>query len=379
MNTNSPEILAMLRQLEYILDYAVKQAIANDNPPAILQLLNTESIGHNGLMDKNLPEYLGLAVAQGRVRALETILTYNPINPEHVLDLNHFITVTNEEINQVISVESRYTLLNYAIDYITDEDTTLHIARLLLEAGANPNIPCHAGYTPLHNAALRKNPNLVTLLLTHHANPNMLTNTTEHYSCLESLLLDLLKISPDDRFLEEDDDDDEMRLLDCTSIFLLYHAEVRLNFYEYGNMLGFTHVLTLLEETKRYPLHIAATYFAKQPMIEKLMNSSFEDFELLDAHGNKPSDIAKKYGQEDLIEILEKYEAVYQRRQLLETNYENSGAGLPTSINITRVNIASYLTAHEFGMFTATANMHIHPNDKDIEAVEHEMMTTPNI
>jgi len=48
----------------------------------------------------------------------------------------------------------------------------LHIAKLLLDAGADPNIPRFSTYTPLINAIKEGNSELVELLLKAGANPN---------------------------------------------------------------------------------------------------------------------------------------------------------------------------------------------------------------
>jgi ankyrin repeat protein len=45
-------------------------------------------------------------------------------------------------------------------------------ARVLLEAGANPNVSQQGGYTPLHGAAHNRDAELVQLLLDHGADPD---------------------------------------------------------------------------------------------------------------------------------------------------------------------------------------------------------------
>ncbi|MDF1684340.1 MAG: ankyrin repeat domain-containing protein [Legionellaceae bacterium] len=367
-NDNSRAIAAMLGHLEYTLDHALKLAIDDDDAPSVLRCLNTGVLAYQHLLDKNLPEYLELAVAQESIHALGAILAYKPINPEHVLDLNRIIT--NEAIHDDIDAETHYTLLNYTIDYI-HEDMILPIAQLLLEAGADPNIPCSSGYTPLHNAALARNPDLIYLLLSHQANPNMLTNNSDQTSCFECLLKVLIENLPEDGLPGEEIEDN---VLACTPVFLEHHAEAHWDFHEYAKRLGFTRVLALVEKPKTYPIHIAASYMSKEAMIQYLQDSSFEYFELLDAHGNKPSNIARKYNQEDIIGVLENYEAMYNRRLLLKTNHSHSGEGLPAPIEIQRVNIASFITAQEFGFFTATTNMHIHSDDRLAEDIEHHVM-----
>lgn len=366
-NDNSQAIAAMLKHLECALDEALTFAINEDNAAAVVRHLKRQVVDYERFLDKNLPKYLEHAVTAGKVHALSAILTYVPLNREHALDLDHIMTY--KHLQNDITEESHYTLLNYTIDYL-DEDVSLPIARLLLEAGANPNIPCAAGYTPLHNAALMGSSDLVDLLLTHHANPNMLTQ--DNISCFEWLLQDLIEdLSNHGPFPGEEV---ENCVLACMPAFLAHHAEAYWDFHEYATRLNFTRVLTLVEETESYPIHIAATHMNKAALLQHLRNSSFEDFELLDTHENKPSDIARKYGQSDLIEILERYEAVYQRQQLLETNYDNTGVGLPRPIRIPRVKIASYLTAQEFGFFTATTNMHIYSCDRGAENSEHPGM-----
>jgi len=185
-NDNSRAISAMLGHLEYVLDHALKQAIDDDDASSVLRFLNTEVAGHRCLIDKNLPEYVALAVTQAAVNVLGAILAYEPLNPEHVLDLNRMITDEMEGITEA----SRYTLLNYTCSYIRGNDC-LEIATLLLEAGAHPNIPNCSSYTPLHHAALNKELNLIQLLLEHQANPNMLTDS--NVSCFEWLLEDLIE------------------------------------------------------------------------------------------------------------------------------------------------------------------------------------------
>ena len=47
------------------------------------------------------------------------------------------------------------------------------VARILLEAGANPNLPQQRGYTPLHSAAHLDDLELAKLLLAHGADPRV--------------------------------------------------------------------------------------------------------------------------------------------------------------------------------------------------------------
>lgn len=63
-----------------------------------------------------------------------------------------------------------------------DGDTALHVfawrddtasAKVLLEAGADPNAAGEMEDTPLHVAITRRNPALVSLLLRHGANPDL--------------------------------------------------------------------------------------------------------------------------------------------------------------------------------------------------------------
>lgn len=110
-------------------------------------------------------------------------------------------------------------------------------------------------------------------------------------------------------------------------------------------------------------------------LAEQLMDLSFKDFVLRDAHGNTPSDISRRFNSAEVTEILEKYEAVYNRSQLMKTNYERSGAGLPFPIEVQRVNIASFLTPREFGYFTATTNTHINRDEQHEENTETDQLT----
>lgn len=356
-------------QVKYTLARALKRAINEDDGDAVLDilgildrsdllnLLNAEVEGHTCLILENLPEYLELIIFSQKVNALKAILTYKPSNPKHALDLDRIII--DEDYD-----EHHITLLNYTSEYIIDEDTRLLIAQLLLEAGANPNISDCYGYTPLHNAAMNSAPDLIRLLLTYRANPNMFTDS-EH-SCFESLL----RHHVENNWLETPLPGEEVEnsILACIPAFLEYHAKAYDGFIESAEELGFTRVLELLDETKTYPTHVAASYMSKTAMIQHLKDSSFESFELLDTHGNTPSYIAKKYNKQDLIDVLEKYEAVYKRVHLLKTNYQYSGSGLPKAIAEQRYPIASYLTQQEFGIFTATTNMHIHADDRDVES-----------
>lgn len=371
-NDNSRAIAAILEHLEYTLDHAVKRAIEEDNPIAVLRYLNLEVAGHGCLLDKYLTEYVELAVTQVAVNVLGAILAYELLKPEHVLDLNRMITGGMEGITEA----SRYTLLNYTCHYIGG-NACLKIATLLLEAGAHPNIPDCSGYTPLHHAALNKDRNLIQRLLEHQANPNMLTDS--NVSCFEWLLEDLIE-DLSDPDAERPGKEIEDSVLACVPPFLEHHAQTPRHMYNHAEELGFTRVLTRLNETKTYPTHIAASYMSKEAMVQHLKDTSFEYFELLDTHRNKPSDIARKYGQEDIIiDMLENYEAVYNRRLLLEKNYTHAGAGLPAPIEIQRVKIASFLTPQEFGFFTVTTNMHMHPADRHVEDIEHQAMLQPNI
>jgi len=55
----------------------------------------------------------------------------------------------------------------------SDPARATHVARTLLEAGADPNAQQQGGYTPLHEAVLTDNLELTRLLLNHGANPHV--------------------------------------------------------------------------------------------------------------------------------------------------------------------------------------------------------------
>ena len=63
------------------------------------------------------------------------------------------------------------TLLHYLAE-IKSTPETIEIARLLLEAGANPNVANNRAWTPLHKTASNKNIEMTILLLEAGANPN---------------------------------------------------------------------------------------------------------------------------------------------------------------------------------------------------------------
>ena len=55
----------------------------------------------------------------------------------------------------------------------SDRDRAVALSRLLLEAGANPNARQTGGFTPLHEAVLNGNTDLIELLLAAGANPHL--------------------------------------------------------------------------------------------------------------------------------------------------------------------------------------------------------------
>jgi uncharacterized protein len=54
-----------------------------------------------------------------------------------------------------------------------DQNKASELARLLLQAGADPNAKQQGGYTPLHEAALNGKLTLIELLLSHGADPKL--------------------------------------------------------------------------------------------------------------------------------------------------------------------------------------------------------------
>jgi ankyrin repeat protein len=55
----------------------------------------------------------------------------------------------------------------------SDQAKAVELARTVLEAGANPNARQQGGFTPLHEAVLNRNRELVQLLLRHAADPKL--------------------------------------------------------------------------------------------------------------------------------------------------------------------------------------------------------------
>jgi ankyrin repeat protein len=79
----------------------------------------------------------------------------------------------------------------------SDTARALELAHALLDAGADPNLKQHGGYTPLHEAAYHDRRELATLLLSRGADPNLpndqgerpvdLARTRGHTSSVELL------------------------------------------------------------------------------------------------------------------------------------------------------------------------------------------------
>jgi ankyrin repeat protein len=55
----------------------------------------------------------------------------------------------------------------------SDQAKAVELARVVLDAGADPNAKQHVGYTALHEAAVKGNEALIALLLSHGADPKI--------------------------------------------------------------------------------------------------------------------------------------------------------------------------------------------------------------
>jgi len=271
-----------------ILD-AMREAIKGDREADLENLLN---IFHRGTIhfDEMLFMNLWLAVDHKAVNCLRLILAHKPAR-----------------INDVLDEDDEYDEMETALiasQYIGngDTDTCLQMLTLLLDAGADPNIPnCH-GWTPLHFAALCREPKSIKILLEHHANPNLQVNDY-HYTCSDTLLTPVWE-SPYS-YNEQKCLEIESKILKCIPLFLEYHADVS-SFKNYAEELGFSRVM----------------------------------------------------------QLLERHDAVLQRREGMEANFMHSGASLPRALNVSRVSIASYLTPRDFTFFSTATNMHIRRDNK---------------
>ena len=311
-------------------------------------------------LEQYLPQYLKLAVIEKNIEALQILLSYQSINPNHHVDINQIID----------EGDCGYTALNFFMELYDPDNRTFsfEVIKLLLDSGANPHIPDVHGFTPLHNAALNNDPKLVRILLEHHANPNETTNND--ITCFEWLMEQWVSGGA------EPENDSEEEVLACMPAFLDYHAKADWNFYETAENLGFTRVTALLDnlETKKSscPIHMLATYESKDTIVNTLKTLSFNDFKLKDTHGNTPSDIARRMNDDDEVaDVLEKYEAVYNRHQLMRTNYISSGLTLNPAVP--RCIIASFLTPREFSAYTAVTNMHISRNEQQNQNIQNDI------
>lgn len=71
------------------------------------------------------------------------------------------------------------SILNVAVNWTQDAAVRFAMAELLLESGADPNLPQNKNMTPLASALLHMDTELVRLLLDHGANPNLVVDGPE--------------------------------------------------------------------------------------------------------------------------------------------------------------------------------------------------------
>ncbi|MCY3757629.1 MAG: ankyrin repeat domain-containing protein [Acidobacteria bacterium] len=102
---------------------------------------------------------LTLAMANGSVDDLKALLTSGT-------DPNHFMTFG----------EAQMPTLSAAVSSSRAVETAFSLTKVLIEAGANVNLPDARGWTPLHWAAIDAPDSIVTLLLKAGADPQIQNN-----------------------------------------------------------------------------------------------------------------------------------------------------------------------------------------------------------
>ncbi len=97
----------------------------------------------------------------------------------------HELLKRGAKVNVQTIARDRKTLLNTPLFLAAQEgfpyprECFIEVARLLLEAGANPNLRGEEGYTVLHFAALHRNEEMAALLLTNGAQPSLMNDQGE--------------------------------------------------------------------------------------------------------------------------------------------------------------------------------------------------------
>ena len=140
---------ATVRDVTSEKDYAIIEALQQNDPSRAFRLVNEAQIGINA-KDSQGMSALMIAVVQKQNVLVGTLL--NAVAPR--VDVN----AKNPQ---------GFTALHYAVG-----QENVPIARALLQRGADPNAQADTGlWTPLHFSAKFGNADLVDLLLEFHADP----------------------------------------------------------------------------------------------------------------------------------------------------------------------------------------------------------------